>query len=397
MLLSAYTDTSLCLEVLLSRVHIARCPDYAEANVEAAVRESVAALGGMAAFAKPGQRVIVKPNLLRPATPAQGVSTHPAVVKAVVKLVLEVGATPIIVDSPGGPHNRAYLRVLYSTTGMDTVSQETGASISDDMRTTRVSHPQGHLIKLVDMLAIIAEADAIINLPKLKTHGLTTMTGAIKNLFGVIPGITKAGYHAKLQTPRQFSEMLIDVFHCCHPVLNVMDAVVGMEGNGPSNGKLRDVGLILASGDGIALDVVAASLAGIEPLSVPPLAVAADWGQTTGKVEDIELSGTPLAEARVSRPFALPKSADRPRRGLLRTLGLGWRPTRFLVVNPSANARCTGCRTCERSCPVEAIRMENRHAVMDLNKCIRCYCCHELCPHDAIDLKRHWLAELLVR
>jgi uncharacterized protein (DUF362 family)/Pyruvate/2-oxoacid:ferredoxin oxidoreductase delta subunit len=386
------------LEVTLPTVHIARCSRYDEETVEAAIRESIAALGGIQQFIKPGQKVILKPNLLRPTAPEAQITTHPTVVKAAVKLVQEAGATPIIVDSPGGPHNRAYLRVLYTTTGMAAVARETGATVNDDLRTTLVSFPGGRLLKKIDMLSVIAEADAIISLPKLKTHGLTTLTGATKNLFGVIPGVTKAGYHSKLRTPRQFSEMLIDVLNSCHPVLTIMDGVIGMEGNGPSNGALRDVGVILTAADGVALDVVAAAIIGIPPLDIPPLVVAQDWGQTTGRVEDIEISGLPLDQARIAPPFALPKTVRGERRGGIITRLIGqWRPTKWLVVNPYANARCTACGACVRACPVRAVTIVNKRAHMDLDKCIRCYCCHELCPHNAIDLKRHWLAEWLVR
>jgi len=393
----------------MSYVHISRCADYDEGRVEAAIRESVAALGGMESIVKPGDRVVLKPNLLRPAVVEAGITTHPAVVKAVVRLVQEAGGIPTIADSPGGPHNSAYLRLVYATTGMEHVARETGAAICHDLRVTRLPYPEGHLVKLAELLAVIAEADVLINLPKLKTHGLTTMTGAIKNLFGAIPGVTKAGYHAKLQTKEQFSQMLVDMHQACRPALTIMDGIIGMEANGPSNGKLRDVGLLLASRDGIALDVVATVLVGVEPMAVPPLAVAAQWGLTSGRVEDIVVGGVPLAEARLAMPFRLPKTVSggqrQSRQGFVsRLVDHGWL-TRQLVVNPSANDRCTACGTCVRSCPVQAITIETvsdrsgqrRRARMDLTKCIRCYCCHELCPHDAVDLKRHWLAELVVR
>jgi ferredoxin len=154
----------------------------------------------------------------------------------------------------------------------------------------------------------------------------------------------------------------------------------------------------LASADGVALDVAAATIVGIPPLDIPPLAVARDWGQTTGRIEDIQISGLSLDQARLDPPFVLPKTVSGERRGGLITRLIGkWRPTKWLVVNPYSNARCTACGTCVRACPVQAITIVNKRAQMNLDKCIRCYCCHELCPHDAIDLKRHWLAEWLVK
>jgi len=380
----------------MSRVYIARCPDYEEIHVSAAVRESVDALGGIRAFIKPGQRVLIKPNLLRPTPPERGITTHPSVVSAVVRLVQKAGATPIIADSPGGPHNKTFVRLTYERTGMAAIARGTGALCSDDMRTTHVPYPPGHLLKQLDMLALAAEADAIINLPRLKTHGLTLFTGAIKNLFGVIPGLTKSAYHARLPDVKLFSQLLVDIHQCCAPVLTVMDAVTGMEGSGPSHGALRDVGLILASGDGIALDVVATSLVGIAPLAVPTLAAAAQWGLTSGRIEDLDILGMPLAEARLSPPFKLPETVIGSYSSLQRLILQFW-PSHFLDVYPTANERCVACGTCVDACPVKAISIVEGRARMNAGTCIRCYCCHELCPHNAVDLKRRPLAWLFSR
>lgn len=380
----------------MSCVSLSRCADYRDDQVSAAVRACVDGLGGIGRFVHSGQRVLVKPNLLRAAPPERGVTTHPSVVKAVVRLVQEAGGRAIIADSPSGPGSRAYLSVVYERTGMTGVARETGAELSYDLRKATVPFPAGHLLKEFEVLALAAEADVIINLPKLKTHNLTLLTGAVKNLFGLIPGTVKVTHHARLPDRDRFSGLLVDIHSCCRPALAIMDAVEGMDGNGPSSGRLRQMGLLLASEDGLALDLAAAAIVGIAPLAVPTLAAAARWGLVSGKAEEIEFIGLSLEEARLSPPFAAPATYERAL-AARPSLFLHLWPANLLGLYPSANERCTACGTCVANCPVGAISIVGRRALMDVRKCIRCYCCHETCPHDAVILKRRPLARLFAR
>lgn len=409
-------------------VVLARCTDYEPEKVEEVVRSAVEALGGMASFVRPGWRVVLKPNVVRPAAPETAIVTHPAVVRAVAILVKEAGAVPVLAESPAGPFNRAVLRVVYARTGYDKVAEEVGMELNRDVSAVQVSHPDGRLLKRLDVLKAVADADAVISLAKLKTHNLTRLTGATKILFGVIPGVTKFGYHAKLQNAHHFSEALIDVLTYVKPVLTVMDAVVAMDGDGPSGGDPFQSNLILASRDPYAMDTVAAHLVGMEPLTLPPIKVAAERGLTTGRVEDVEIIGLPLEQARL-RDFrygtatkvdtgVFPQIIRRLGRGLLaartmegaaleaaedyNALDVGTAPrfmrgwfTRQVVANPRATDRCIGCRVCEKSCPVGAITMVDGRAYMDWDKCIRCYCCHEVCPENAIELHRGFVGRLL--
>jgi uncharacterized protein (DUF362 family)/ferredoxin len=382
----------------------------------------------MAAFVRPGWRVVLKPNILRAASPDSAIITHPAVVRAVALMVKEAGATPILAESPAGPFNSGMLRLAYSRGGYDKVAEETGLELNYDVSSIQVSHPEGRLIKRLDILKVIDEADAVIALPKFKTHNLTRLTGATKILFGVVPGVTKFGYHAKLQNAMRFSEMLVDVITYVKPVLNVMDAIVCMDGNGPSGGEPYMANLLMASADPYAMDVVGATLVGMEPLSLPPLKVAAARGLTTGRVEDVQVLGVPLDDARMEgfrygtatavdtgifprivRRFGRKVVAARTTEGALATaatdyssLDTGSTPksvrawvTRQVVANPQANERCIGCGVCVRSCPVQAIELVDKRAHMDWNKCIRCYCCHEVCPENAVDLRRSLLGRLM--
>ena len=404
-----------------------RCEEYQQ--VESALRRAVELLGGMGQYVQPGMRVALKPNLLRAAAPERATATHPAVVAAMVRLVQEAGGTPVIVESPGGPSTRARLRAVFDSTGMTKVAQETGCEISYNTTVRQVSFPEGRLLKRIDMLEALAQADVVINLAKLKTHNLTRLTLAVKNCFGAVPGMVKIGYHAKLQDAMTFSKGLLDVACCVRPVLSIIDGVLAMDGNGPSGGDPFAGNVLLASPDMVAVDVAATALVGWDPLSVTTTRAAVEWGLSSGRVEDLEWRGDALEMLRLegfrggSAAAVDPGLVPRGLRGRLRRLiaarGVDGRPLgegdlprevvdagtvpsafrrwalRQLVVNPYAGRACNGCGLCVRHCPVKAIRLVDGRAHMDHSTCIRCYCCHELCPQLAVELRRGWVGRLV--
>ncbi len=378
----------------MTGVYVARCPDYRPGTVERALYESLQAVTSEGSLIKAGQRVVLKANLLQGQPPEKAITTHPAIVAAVARWVREAGATPIIADSPGGLFNRRALSKVYQVTGMLAAAEEARAVLNDDFRTVRVSCPECRAAKSFHALRAVVEADAIINLPKFKTHGLVQFTGSIKNLFGTVPGVTKGRYHARFPTVETFSAMLVDILEYCKPVLTVMDAIVGMEGDGPSGGNPRHVGLLLAGTDPVAVDVVAATIAGMAPLSVPPIAAAARRGLTSARVKDIEILGSPVDSVKVAG-FRRPRTGVEHTRMIPRPVP-AW-VTDQLLASPQAGPGCTVCGVCKDNCPVEAITILNGRAHMDLERCIRCYCCHELCPADAVELHRSLLSRVLSR
>jgi len=378
----------------LSRVYIARCPDYDLTRVEAALHASLEAFSDAPMLIQAGQKVVLKVNLLQAQPPEKAVTTHPALVAAVARWVKSQGATPIIADSPGGLFNVRTLQHLYEATGMADAARDSGAVLNYDVGTLQVSVPGGRATQTLDAMRVAVEADAIICLPKLKTHGLTQMTGAIKNLFGTIPGLTKGAYHARFPTVDRFSAMLIDNWLHYKPVLTVMDAVVGMEGDGPSGGDPRQIGLLLTSTDGIALDVVAAALVGMPPASVPPIAAAVRRGLTNGRVEDVQILGAELDSVKVVG-FKRPRTGA-PHVRMIPDAVPKW-ITDQLLANPRAGDKCTACGVCVQGCPVRAIEIVEGRADTNLKRCIRCFCCHELCPENAVELHPPPLARLLNR
>jgi len=379
-------------------------------TVEAALQRGLDAVGGMQAFVSPGQMVALKPNLVRAMTPDQAATTHPMLVAAVIRAVRSVGAEALVVDSPGGPFTPGVLKALYRKTGMDWAVREAGGTLNLDVRSVQVPVDDGRALHRIDMAAAIVEADAVINLPKLKTHNLTGLTLSVKNLFGVVPGTLKIAYHGKMQETERFCQGMLDILICTKPVLNIMDAVVAMEGNGPSGGEPRPANTLIVGADALAVDAVAAALVGLDPTDVATTAAAVRRGLTTGRLEDLELLGDALETLRVKGfrlgtnlsfdPGLLPgflrqllpkRDADEMERGRVRSWSSRWL-TQQLLAYPEAGPTCTGCGYCARNCPVDAITIVNGRAEMDLKRCIRCYCCHELCPELAIDLKRSWLA-----
>jgi uncharacterized protein (DUF362 family)/Pyruvate/2-oxoacid:ferredoxin oxidoreductase delta subunit len=374
-------------------VYVAKCSNYAPEKVEEALQQSLQALG-LQGIIQTGQRIVLKPNLLQAKEPEEAITTHPTLVAAVAKWVSGRGATPIIADSPGGLLNTRALCSVYESTGMVWAAEASGAVLNYDLSTTRIPCPEGRAAKRLDAMKVFVEADAIINLPKLKTHGLVQLTGATKNLFGTVPGITKGAYHARFPSVEQFSAMLIDVLSYYRPVVSIMDAIAAMEGDGPSGGAPRHVGLLLTSVDGVALDVVAATIVGMAPSSIPPLAAAMRRGLTSGRIGDIEVLGTRPAEARVEG-FARPHTGEHHLRMIPGSIP-SW-ITNQLLARPEAGPRCTACGVCVENCPVQAIAIVEGRAQTDHTLCFRCYCCHELCPEDAVELHQSLLGRMINR
>jgi uncharacterized protein (DUF362 family)/Pyruvate/2-oxoacid:ferredoxin oxidoreductase delta subunit len=373
----------------------ARCTDYEFSAVQAALRQALAPLGGMTAFVRPGERIVLKPNLLLGTAPEQAVVTHPAVVAAVAVAVQEAGATPVVAESPGSGivHAKTFVDRIYRKAGLREVAERYGFELSLDMGWGPVSLPDAHLMRRLEVIDPIQKADGVINLAKFKTHTFMVFTGATKNLFGVIPGLNKVAFHGKFADPLRFADMLLDVAGYVRPRLSVMDGIVGLEGKGPGTaGKPRPLGFLLAGTDTVAIDVACCRIARIDTGAVPVLVAAHERGLWSGHATDIDTLGVPLAELQV-KDFLLPARHIRERGdspvGVVEHLARPILRGGFSPRPRPKKDRCTLCAACEQACPGKAIRMDTgaRVAKVDDDLCIRCYCCHEVCPSAAIDLE----------
>jgi uncharacterized protein (DUF362 family)/Pyruvate/2-oxoacid:ferredoxin oxidoreductase delta subunit len=376
-------------------VSLSRCDDYDLEHVRAALHALLAPLGGMAAFVKPGERIGLKPNIILPSTPDRAICTHPVLVAAVALAVREAGGYPIVVESPGAGMVplKSVMVGVFRRAGYREAADRYGFELSHETDWDVIRHPEGRQAHRVELLGSYLACDGLINLSKFKTHTFMVMSGATKNLFGLIPGLTKVGYHAKLAEPKRFGDMLLDIASLVRPRLNVVDAILAMEGQGPStSGTPRKMNFLLAADDSIAADLACCAITGMDPLAVPVLAAARERGMWKGRPEDVATVGLPVSAFAV-KDFALPgKYLDKS--GLGRAHFLADKP-RSLMRNAFSRrprprvGRCTVCGACAQACPGEAIEMDKktRVAVVDDDKCIQCFCCHEVCPNAAIDLE----------
>jgi len=379
----------------MSIVSISSCSTYDATEVNASLDAALSPLGGMAAFVRPGSRVLLKVNLLSRALPERAVTTHPELVRAVIRAVKAAGGDVVVGDSPGGPNTPAGVRHIWQDSGIgDVCAQENVPLVLFDDDCVRVANPAGSLYGAFTLGRAVVDADVLITLPKFKTHGLMMFTGAVKNLFGCIPGLDKAQYHLKVPDRDDFGSMLIDLMLACKPTLAIMDAIVGMEGEGPAGGTARQVGAIIASEDCVALDVIASSMAGLDPMEVYSNKAAARRGIGPATADEVDVMGV---DWRSLAPdgFALPVRdlAAKLPPWLARRLR-GWTTARPTLARPEG---CTRCKKCQESCPVSAIVVGDRGPVFDHALCIRCYCCQELCPPQVIGLKTPPIARLLSR
>ncbi len=378
-----------------SVVSLAAVPDYQDPEqIVSALRALLLPFGGMQEFVKPGQKVLLKVNLLAPARPEQAVTTHPELLRGVIRLVKEAGGIPLIGDGPGVGDTLTNMK----SCGMSQVAEQEGAEILNFQETEIFEDINNRVGKRVALTRHLRDCQVVITLPKLKTHVQMAYTGAIKNQFGLIPGSAKGQYHFRFQNRDHLADLMIDINRLARPALAILDGIVGMEGQGPSGGQPRQIGALLASNDLAAIDVVACHLIGLDPERNPLNLAArrADFGAT--RLSDIQLYGTPLEKLQVP-DFQLVKAPANIMRILpLPETLLHWLRRQFAARPVIRRALCIRCHRCSKGCPVSPAAIDpDLPAGREINDatCIRCYCCHEFCPVKAIDLKISPLGQFL--
>jgi len=373
-------------------ISAARCVTYNQSNLRAAVQQCIGALPDLQRVFAEAERVLLKPNVLSSwQGPEAHVNTHPGVVRALGEiLIADFGCRIAIGDSCGSLGHGSTARAL-ERSGMEAVAGEIGAEVYNvDQQPRRTLRSEGSVIfKDIPLPANLDRFDLIVSVAKLKTHLLTYMTGAVKNLLGLVPGAAKKNLHLLAPRPDEFATALCDLYAALPRSVAVIDGVVGMEGRGPSNGALRRVGLVAAGADPVAVDSFCAQVMGFAPLQVPLLARCAQRGLGVAAPEEIQVVGEPaaaFAPTNFARPptYAATLAADLVPRWLVRRFISAFNTT-YARINQDI---CRQCGECERNCPSKAIFLDEESRTYHVNRarCISCYCCAEVCPHDAVEV-----------
>ena len=377
-------------------VSVVACEKYEPQQAKAALLELLAPLGGLS-FVKPGDRVVIKANLITFLKPDKAATTHPVLLSALTELLVERGASVVIGDSPGGPFSLPYLKRVYAATGLNDC-EKAGATLNQNTEIRETDFAEAKVMKHFTYTAYLKDCDHIIDFCKLKTHGMMGLTGGCKNMFGAIPGTDKPEYHYRYPNPTDFSRMLVDINAYFKPTLSICDGVMAMEGNGPSQGKPRKMGLLAASRSPHKLDLVLAALIHMSREDVPTLAAAYERGLIPATVG--ELSVSEGWERFICADF----ETIGMKRGILFTdenAGLKGRIRASIMkaaVQPRPRPKvedCIGCGECAKVCPAKAITMVEKKPSIDYKKCIRCFCCQEFCPIGAMKVKRTALSRLM--
>ena len=379
-----------------SPVAIAACSSYDNNEVREALQRATGLVDGLS-FVKPGMRIAIKVNLVAGGTPESAVTTHPVVAAELCRMIRELGATPVVGDSPGGVFTDKYVSGVYRHAKME-LTEEAGGILNHDFGAEHRENPEGKVAKVLDCTSWIFQCDALINVCKLKTHGMMSYSGAVKNLFGTVPGTMKPEYHFRFPNIEDFADMLVDIDEFYKPALNIMDAVVGMEGNGPTAGTPRKVGCILASASPYPLDLAAAGIIGLSAPDVPTIAAAVNRGLSPKELSELTLLGDPVSRFTVSDYELIRERSSLAFTGKLKgPLGkfMGTLFSKALESRPVPEKNCVGCEECRKICPAKAIHMENKRPVIDRSKCIKCFCCQEFCPVGAMKVHRTLPARLL--
>ncbi|MCM8780309.1 MAG: DUF362 domain-containing protein [Candidatus Omnitrophica bacterium] len=368
-----------------TQVSIVRCPNYETDLVWKATQKAIELLGGITNFIPYGSSVLVKPNLLMAKEPQFGITTHPEVVRAIIRVLKEIDCKIFIGDGPsiwGGYAED--VDEVYKRSGIKDLAEE------EQVELIKFHKHRWH--RGFPLTTWLDTCEYLVSVPKFKTHDLTILTGAIKNLFGLVSAPYKTQLHKKYIGQEDFSHVLVDIYAETKPCLTVVDGVVAMEADGPAtNGRLRSLGLILVGSDGVAIDSILATIMGLKPQDIPTTRQAAERGLGIADLNYIEILGERLEDI-IGEPFLLPStSITKKIPPALMEIAKG-----FIRFYPKLiQQNCILCQACVKSCPEKTIRLKDGHIVIDYSRCLSCFCCQEVCPTSAIRIKKSLFAKIL--
>ena len=346
-----------------------------------------------------GKRVVIKVNLIHGSPPEKAAVTHPILVKALCDLLVEAGAASVVIgDSPGGIYTVPYLNHVYKLAQMTQCESE-HVRLNQDVGTRETNYEKAFILHNFAYTSYLDDAELLIDFCKLKTHGMMGMSAAIKNMFGTIPGTTKPEYHMRFPNSTDFSKMLLDIYNYWHPDLCIVDAIEGMEGNGPTQGTPKHVGCLIAGENGLDVDLVCAGIIHLKPADIPLLEVAEQLGLfEKGRQDTLQTGGEDWHDfiQRDYRNVAVKSDIEFGGKGGLFGRGVRSVVRIFLKSRPQVHKKeCIGCQKCFQVCPARAITMKDKKPVIDRSVCIKCFCCQEFCPVGAMKVRRTPLARML--
>ncbi len=374
----------------MSTVAVVTCDSYEQESVKSALERGLNLIPGIQDLFTAGENILVKPNLLSAVPSSKAVTTHPRVFEAVSQWLQTRGLNVSYGDSPAvvSPAKAA------GKSGLAEIAHKLDIPLADFRNSCDIKSPEDSLVRRFKIAKAVTECDGIVSIVKMKTHMFTTITGAVKNIFGCVPGLHKSAFHAQFPDPDTFSRMLVDLYRTIPPRLHVVDGIVSMEGAGPGGGDPVDTRVLMISTDPVALDASIAAIMGIQPSRIPVLKWAAHYGLSD--INTITYVGDPLEEFHQSG-YQVPEhhGEDREKSFLVRTA------RNHVVQRPViAVKRCVSCNQCVTICPVTPKALTSHEKgipTFDYKKCIRCFCCQEVCPESAIDVKKPILGKLLYR
>ena len=379
----------------MAEVVIKECGSYQIEQVTEALNQGMDCLGGWDAFVQPGMTVLLKVNLISPKSPDTAAITHTEFVRTITRILKQRGCIVWIGDSSGGaiagtaPTARSFI-----VSGLKQVAEEEGAVIKNfDLEGVEAVSVDNPFVSEMHLAKPVFQADLVINLPKLKTHSAAMFTGAVKNIFGLVPGLKKADYHRIAPSPTDFGHVIASMHKVTAQGLHIMDGIIAMQGEGPTAGTVYNANKILMSTDPLALDTVAAHMIGLTVDDIPILSVARDEGLGESRLSQVALLGDYDTPPKL-KGFRLPRYMRRIR---LRNYGFVSSALRFLKTRPRINLeKCQHCNMCVESCPVHVIDKATKE--IDYTQCIECMCCHELCSYQAVELRKDYrLAGLFLK
>ena len=372
----------------MSRVVLKRLEDYDIERLIEAVDEMFTAFRLYEKIA-PGRTVLIKPNLVMRSAPEEAIITHPNVVAAAAVCVQRHGGRVLVAESGGGVYNPAVMKSVFKGCGYTAAAEKYGFELYTACKFRAVELPDGVRCSTLEVIEpFVRPHDAlVIDIAKLKTHGMMGYSGAVKNLFGVVPGLMKPELHCRYPEKEPFAEMIVDLCEYVKPDFAIIDGIEAMQGDGPTGGEKRFVGAMIASDDVYGADLVGTGVIGMEPMEVPIQKNAYDRGLCGKDHTTVDVTGDTV-ESILVRDFKRARSSDVD---FIKHIPKFLQPLAKKITTPYPKIQkrnCVGCGKCAESCPQHTITIREKKAEIDYSKCIRCFCCHEMCPMHVIDIKR---------